>query len=85
MEYVLPIAVVLWILAALLLFYFSRKKANSSVAGEMAGQESVSEITDDGVGQEADPYVDLMPHVSEVENEDIHRLVYKISYSCCYS
>lgn len=77
MEYVLPIAVVLLILAALLLFYFGRKKATLSPADEMTDQKSAVETTNSEPEPETDPYIDLMPHVSEVENEETVKSRYK--------
>lgn len=44
MEYVLPIAALLLILANGLLFYFSRKKETPSVVDEMTDQENVTEM-----------------------------------------
>ncbi|MDN7227337.1 DUF1572 domain-containing protein [Planococcus sp. N064] len=78
MEYVFLIAAVLVILAALLLLYFNRKKAPPSAAdNNLAGQERVSEPIDSEPEPEADPYVDLMPHVSEVQNEEVVNRHYK--------
>ncbi|SDH31016.1 hypothetical protein SAMN04487975_1044 [Planococcus glaciei] len=77
MEYVFPVAVILLISAALLLFYFSRKKSSTPLADNITDQESVTKTIDSEPQPEANPYVDLMPHVSEVQNEEIVKRHYK--------
>lgn len=77
MEYRLPIAAVLLILAALLLFYFSRKKVVLSTANKMTDQENVVKTTNSEPEPEADPYVEFMPRVSKVENEETVKSRYK--------
>lgn len=77
MEYVFPVAVILLISAALLLFYFSRKKSSTPLADNITDQESVTKTIDSEPQPEANPYVDMMPHVSEVQNEEIVKRHYK--------
>ncbi|ETP70342.1 hypothetical protein G159_02095 [Planococcus glaciei CHR43] len=78
MEYVFSIAAGLVILAALLLLYFNRKKTPPSAAdNHMADEERVMETVESEPEPEADPYVDLMPHVSEVQNDEAVKRHYR--------
>ncbi|HSP23420.1 MAG TPA: DUF1572 domain-containing protein [Planococcus sp. (in: firmicutes)] len=77
MENSLPLAAALIVLAVGLIFYFSRKKGASSAADKTTSQESVAEITNSELEPEVDPYVDLMPHVSEVENDEAVKSQFK--------
>lgn len=77
MEYIILVVGVLITLAAILLVYFSRKKETPSNADNILYQKSVEKTINSEPEPEADPYLDFMPRVSKVEDEETVKSRYK--------
>lgn len=77
MENIFPIAAVLVILLIVLFVYLSRKKVTVSDAEKTPSQENRAEINNDESAIEEDAYAKFMPHVTEVQNEEIVKSKYK--------
>lgn len=77
MEYIILVVGVLITLAAILLVYFSRKKEAPSNTDNILYQKSVEKTINSEPEPEADPYLDFMPRVSKVEDEETVKSRYK--------
>ncbi|MDN7242849.1 DUF1572 domain-containing protein [Planococcus sp. N028] len=76
MENILPIATVVLILIVGLFLYFNRRKGTPVEPEILTSPESEPEIKNSEPEVE-DPYVPFMPHVSEVEDEEIVERQYR--------